>query len=606
MSFLPRLRPGREAARRRPVTARPGVEPLEDRTLPAVRMVVPLSQPADNVNTFHDLTTAINAPSTVARDVIQIEPGSSPGSAVVNKALLIQDDLAFGPAVSPQVGSLTLATSGSVLLNLNVGAVTINNGVTGEAILKSRVGSITQNVGPLTNGFNFIALNTITGPVVLGSAAGSPVASGDQVLSNAFVSGKSGILLDVASDNNALIRDNSFQGAAAGVTGVEVDDSTGVVLLNNRVLAPGSGSVGLLIDNPTRATSVVARDNRLDTGGQGTGIATVKTAGTTLTVNLANNDLVRDLVGLRVTGDGTVNADALGTIDAGGGPLGSAGGNDFHLYFGGSHLAIVTANALPTTDTVSARFNIFSTTPGSVVMAGAGSIDVSSPLSQAEAFVDRLYDNFLGRSASPGPGGELAFWAGQLSVLGPRQVAHQILFSPEGLAHTADRLLAGVLGRLSNPVDDASAGQLLGRLGVERFLTFLLTSPEFQARANTLAALPGSADQNFVEGLFVVLFGRNASPADLTTWVSKLQSVGRNGLVSRFVTFPEFRFRVINQLYFADVNLPPTALASYFPNLLHRSAPPPASDVLALAQSRVSLSNILELFVSAPEFMIDG
>jgi hypothetical protein len=613
MSFLSRLRlgrrPGRDAARRPLRTqARPRVEPLEDRTLPATRMVVPMSQPADNVNTFHDLTSAINAPTTINQDVIQIEPGSAPGSATVSKTLIIRDDPSFGPASSPQVPSLTMAASGSALVSLNVGAVTINNGTAALGILSSVVGSITQNVGSMGNGANIIAFNTINGPVVLGSAAGNPPAANDQVIGNAFVSSKPGILLHMTLDNNLTIRNNTFLDSAAGVTGIEVDDSNPAFLLNNNVLVPGAGSTGIVVDSATRTTFAVLRDNRIDTGGQGTGIATTKMAGSSLLVNLANNDLVRNLLGLKVTGDGTANADALGTIDAGGGPLGSVGGNNFHGYTGGGHAAIITANVLPTSDTVSARFNIFTTSaPNSVVTAGAGSIDTSSPLTPGEAYIDRLYDNFFGRSGTTGPGGELAFWAGQVNRVGARQVVHSLLFSPEGLARTVDRLVLAILNRESNATEEALLGNFLRRTGsLERLIALMLASPEFQARANALAASPSTPNANFVQGMFLVLFGRPASASDIATWTARLQTLSHSQLANAFVKEPEFRFLAVRQLYFADVSVPPVALAARLPNLLHRNLPPSQAEVAGWASSKLSLNSIIEQIASSPEFMANG
>src|SRR5262249_46852931 len=108
-------RPGRNVRR-----CRPHVEPLEERTLLATRLVVPLGQPADNVTPFPNLATAIGVGTTVNGDVIQVEPGSVPGGATVNKVLTLQGDPHSGPPSLPQVGPLTLAVAGVILQNLNL------------------------------------------------------------------------------------------------------------------------------------------------------------------------------------------------------------------------------------------------------------------------------------------------------------------------------------------------------------------------------------------------------------------------------------------------------------------------------------------------------
>src|SRR5262249_37901390 len=149
--------------------ARPTLEPLEDRTLLATRLIVPLSQAVDMVNTFHDLNSAITAAATVAGDIIQVEPGSTPGGAMVTKALTIRGDLNNGPASLPAVGALTLAVSNTTVQNLNVASITINNGVTNAQILNNTVGDIMQTFGAQVNGGDVLFGNTITGTVRLGS-----------------------------------------------------------------------------------------------------------------------------------------------------------------------------------------------------------------------------------------------------------------------------------------------------------------------------------------------------------------------------------------------------------------------------------------------------
>src|SRR6266436_6686719 len=66
----------------RPRRSRLWLEALESRTLLNNRFVVPVGVPVDNVNTFATLQAALTTATVNAGDVIQIEPGSSPGNIV--------------------------------------------------------------------------------------------------------------------------------------------------------------------------------------------------------------------------------------------------------------------------------------------------------------------------------------------------------------------------------------------------------------------------------------------------------------------------------------------------------------------------------------------
>src|SRR5262249_39864839 len=151
--------------------------------------------------------------------------------------------------------------------------------------------------------------------------------------------------------------------------------------------------------------------------------ATVKAAANTLSVFLSDNDLVSNQVGLRVAGDGTAAATAFGTIDAGGGALGSLGGNDFHTLNGvAGRFSIVATNAVASSATVSAQFNVFTGNPPSTVSAAGGAINLGQAQDANTAFAGIVYDDFFARSGNPTPGSELSFWAGRVNAIGQRKV----------------------------------------------------------------------------------------------------------------------------------------------------------------------------------------
>jgi hypothetical protein len=612
MSPFTRLWAGRRGGPSRPrlpVRVRPRVESLEDRTLLATRLVVPLSQPADMVNTFHDLNSAVTQPTTVAGDTIQVEPGSTPGVAVVNKQLTLQGDPNAGPPSLPQVGTLMLATNNVVVQNLNLSAVILANGATGLVIRNSTVAAIAQAFGPQVNGGDVITGNVITGTVTLGSNAANPAALADQVLNNGFTNPTAATLLLVGKENGPLVQGNTFTDPANGTTAVEVDDSLGALVSNNVITLAGPASTGIRVGNPRAAASVTVIDNRVDTAGQGVGIATTKAAGTALLAGIANNNLVRDLVGLKMTGDGTANADALGTVDAGGGPLQSFGGNDFHGYTGaGGHFAIVTANAVPTSASVTARGNTFSTaTPAAVVQAGAGTIDVSSPLTPEAGFADRLANDFLQRSFNPAPGGELDFWANLASARGARRTALFLLRQPEALSRLVDVLFLKLLGRLADPASEAFWMRALRRgNSLEMVMSAFLASGEFRRRAGTLVPAPADTDRNYITALYIVLMGRVPSSAEVDAWLPRLANLGPRQVALRFVRSTEFRKLFTATLYGGTVPPPPTAFVTGLPVLLNRPVPPADSQLTHRAHSSQQLLDMLNRIAASPEFFSNG
>lgn len=79
------------------------------------RFVVPYEVAADNKTTFHSITAALNTSGLASGDVIQIEPGSSPGSLINTQIrnvtnFTIQGDPAFAVSELPEVVLPTATT----------------------------------------------------------------------------------------------------------------------------------------------------------------------------------------------------------------------------------------------------------------------------------------------------------------------------------------------------------------------------------------------------------------------------------------------------------------------------------------------------------------
>ena len=122
----------------------------------------------------------------------------------------------------------------------------------------------------------------------------------------------------------------------------------------------------------------------------------------------------------------------------------------------------------------------------------------------------------------------------------------------------------------------------------EQVLSQILASPEFYNRAQTLGDF-GSADQNYVQGLYELLLGRIANNAEATSWVVALPQQGRQGVASGFLTLMEYRTDLVQ---------------SYYALLLHRS-PDPQGLAYWVGTGEDGL-DIRIGFEASPEFFTNG
>jgi CSLREA domain-containing protein len=180
-------------------------------------------------------------------------------------------------------------------------------------------------------------------------------------------------------------------------------------------------------------------------------------------------------------------------------------------------------------------------------------------LDAQERFVQALYLDDLGRA---GTKTEVDDWVnGQLNQPGGSQqaVAAAIAGSPEADDHLVQSWYFAFLGR------QAASSEVVGWVKLlqagqseEQVLRQILGDPghEFYDRAQTLG-FGGTADQNYVQGLYQGLLNRRASSSELDNGVAALQTMGRQGLALALLDSEEFR---------GD------QFAGYFATLLHRPA----------------------------------
>jgi hypothetical protein len=599
---------------------RPTLEGLEDRLVPSTFFVVD-SGHADGTSSFDSLQTALGAAH--AGDTVQIETSASGGSATVSTAVTIQGDPAALPGELPQF-NLSLTASGVTLAKLNLGSVALANGATGETIQDSLVyGSsagygIAETAGGQANGGNLIRDNTFVttaasspADVILGNG-GSGGAFDDQVVDNNFTSSvatsgftgagafvaASGMKAGTWTGGGLSVRGNLFVDTDTFLPSVAVrlagdgDVLTFSTVSGNDVrLAGNAASAAVQItDGPAGGTTAVdLEDNTLGTGGRGLGVTTIKAdPTTTLQVRLAGNDFRGDATGLRVVGTGVGTSSDLGVIDAGGGPLGSAGGNDFRVTALGSTVMVVDRGGPLVGAVVAARNNILPTG------ASPASADVSSPMTGLAALLQEEFHAYLGRSPSAA---ELASYTPVYNGgAGAQAVANEVTRSTEHANYLVGQLYRELLGRTVDTSGLAYwSGQLQGGATEEQVIAGIVSSNEYQRRA----AAGSSSDANtaYIQALYRDLLGRTASDAEVSTWQGVLQSQGASAVAQGFTGSGEFRADQVAAYYGQ-----PAVGALRPANLLDRSDAPSSDEVAGWVNSGQDLLTMQAAFLASQEF----
>jgi hypothetical protein len=178
-------------------------------------------------------------------------------------------------------------------------------------------------------------------------------------------------------------------------------------------------------------------------------------------------------------------------------------------------------------------------------------------LSANERFVQALYLDELGRAGAKSElDGWAAFFNGATQGQGQVAIATGIQHSAEARDHLVRSWYVAFLGRQAGAGEEQGwVSQLLAGAREEQVLSQILASPEFYARAQTLISL-GSADDRFVQALYLVLLNRTASSAEQLAWLSLLPSTGRQGAAQGFLTSGEFRTDQFEGYYNALLHRP--------------------------------------------------
>jgi hypothetical protein len=566
------------------------LEGLETRLVPANVLVVPISQTID-VSHFHTLAAAIAAAG--ADGVVTIEPGASPdpGSAVLvnQEGITIQGDPNVPPTTLPTY-QLSVQASQVDLGNLSlsslvVGVDTFGGNVTGTNVHNCSI--VTLRAFDLESTYTE---NLITGSATFKQNQGGGVAIQDNTFSGAgqtLAMSLDQVLLDLDGCAGAVVSQNTFFAGSQEVIEVHNSHSLQVghlsiptTIADNIISTPGSPfSIGIeVLQDGTGVSNVKILNNQLDTN---TGMQMVVATGDDahFRAYVEGNDFHNDAVGLSVVADGA----SAGTIDLGGGALGSHGGNNFRgmaLPIGQDKAAIEVTNA--PSEVVVAQENIFSdgVTPSDLIFSGGGgggSANVSNPLSSARASVQALYNEVLGRTGSLS---ELDGWVSVLNTQGQAVVVNDILRSPESLGRIVDAVYLRFLGRQSDASGRTSWVSFLQNNGTEEQLeNAFLTSPEYLSHINT----------DFVQSLYINILGRTGSASELAGWNNIIQQLGFGGIANGFTGSAENRS---------------ITLDTYFQTFLHRA--PTTTESNTFVNSSADLLSMEGLVLSLPEYFTNG
>jgi hypothetical protein len=544
-----------------------------------------------------------------AGDLINI-----PGELGISKTITLQGG-SFGgkPSITTPL-VVWQGTAGVVFQNLDLSSVTLLSGSSGTQIRNTQLGSLTEAGGGGGNGGNVITLNVITGPVSLtGNPSGS--GTGDQITNNQFQGGT----LSLTHDDNAVIRGNTFNDVGT-VTAIAIPDSQGVAVSGNKIFIANGGSVSnagaiaVSIGQPTGTTpvGVTLLNNVFNTNnfGRGVFITVPQGHGSNLRVQLQGNDFHFDAIGLEDVGDGTNSTNAAGIIDAGGGVLGSLGGNNFRGFqsgdaAAGTRIAIFLHGTQGTAGTINAVNNLFSSSApptalvkdamhntssgGPAVVAGSGTINTgTTQLTADQQFVQALYGQFLGRT---GAVPELNVWVNQLPTMGQTGVANAIIHTPEGLARLVDSFYLKYLNRTAESAGESFwVNALQNGMTEEQVIAQFVASGEYYDRLKATSEAPNTA---YVISLYNVLLGRTGSNSEVNFWLGQLAAHNgdRTFVALGFTQSAEYRGDIVTGYYYT---------------LLHRTTPPGSGEVASWVNSTMDLSGIAAGISGSGEFYVNG
>jgi hypothetical protein len=529
------------------------------------------------------------------------DPVAATNRLGIGKTLTVQGDLNAPPAAVADLEVWT-GTSGVSLQDLQVNHIQFDHGSSQNALGNSQVGFVAD-----AGSQDLISGNRITGGINLFNSLNN------QTVNNAFTGSAQA---SVNGATGATLKQNTFDVAMAGNNAdvIEVRMSDNITISNNRITFHASAvsvpdkGMAILVEDGGVPTHVTIRSNVVSTAGLGIGIFTYAVNGAKLFVKVQGNELRDNRVGLLSLGDGSTNATAAGTIDAGGGTLGSLGGNNFRGFtndpgaLNAGTFALYLTNQGVNAGTIMAQNNLWSVADPNTVIKdathnhttggqpyGDGAINVgATQLDANHQFVQTLYEDFLGRTGAPA---ELDGWVAALGSAGRGGVANAILRAPESLTHLVDKLYLEFFNRPADPGGEAGWVAFLQQGGTEeQLIANLLSSPEYYNHASTLNSSI-SPDANFLAALYRQLLGRPGSAAEINNWLAVLPTLGRAAVATAFVTSAEYRTDQV---------------LGFYAQLLHRGTPPPTAEVATAVNSALDLLSLEVQFAGSADFFSNG
>jgi hypothetical protein len=592
----------------------------------------------NNMTTFGTLQALLNNANVQSGDVIQIEPGSTPGHIVDAdipnlQNLTIQGDPTADLSSIPYFylddhvsidttrqgftfkhvqfdvtnGTLQLLAN-SIITDCHVkndfaGEGIEVDGPTAAVISDSYIESDNSNsqqtnlvrvVSPgnshdrITDN-QFVAL-TGTNITLLDYAGAA--SSSDLIAHNTFNSNTSdGPLLQVEAGSQGLtIHSNTFTNGDPFGTGIEViPDVQNLQIVDNVISVTNGNSAadGIVVAGSTSTTdsSMVISDNHIHAGGGGTGIVfTTPAPGVNLVAKVQDNDLTGNGNGVFLAEVG--NHAPLSRVDLGGGPEGSLGGNDFRGDFRAIYTSAFTADG-----PVQAQMNIFSVADPTTVIydhhnnSSLAAVVATNPLTASAAYVETLYLDFLHRTGAVNSQSDAGYWVALLGQGTPAAtVASDIARSAEGAGVAVDGLYHRFLGRDADPAGRAGFVSYLQTGGtLEGVSQAMLASPEYQSHFQT--------DADFVQSLYQNLLHRPPSTAEVNGYLPLVAQLGRAAVAQGFLFSTEFRGDEVVDDY---------------TKLLHRAQPPSAAEVNGWVGSNLDLLTIDTYFAASSEFQMNG
>jgi hypothetical protein len=613
--------------------ARLEVEALETRLVMNTYFVVPGA--ANNTTTFASLHDALTMPALQNGDVIQIEPGATPGhiqdSDIKNvQNLTIQGDSTADVQAIPQfftdspvfitsmrqgftLKHLQLKTvQGSVVFEAN-GTITdcrVQVGFAGDgvdlegttaAVISDSIFEITNSqntsaslvsVTPGNGSHNTITDNqfiALTGTNIGLMDYGDAVNSADVVAHNTFL-GSTGAqpLLHIHNVQGLTVQSNTFTDGSDNGIGIQVDPMVQNLKIVDNVVSVASTTFGIGIfvkdTQQTGSSSMVIADNHVSTAGHGVGLQfNGEKPGVTFVAKVENNDLHGNGNGVFI--DIGLGGSVAG-IDLGGGAQGSKGANDFRGDPGA-----IFCFAHNGAGTIQAQMNIFGVADPTTVIhdhandATLASVVATNPLTGNAAFVETLFLDFLHRTGDLSSQGDAGGWVTQLGQgLSPGDAASLIARSLESAAVQVNSLYHRFLGREADPAGLTAFMNFVHAGGtLEAVEQSILAGPEFQL--HTLS------DSDYVIALYQDLLHRPASPAEVNNWLAALPQMGRAGVAQAVTLSPEFRTNEVNDDY---------------AQLLHRMQPPAPAEANNWVGSGLDILTMDAFFAGSLEFQLNG